>query len=96
MFIANIFDGLSAEFNEEKNHVDIFHFEDASNVQKAGSVLEVRFPRIVTYHCDKHVMVLWFSSLAEIWEFKVCFLCVLFMFPFCFLTTTVLFFRNLF
>ena len=40
----------------EKNRVDIFYFDGASNVQKAGSLLEVRFPRTVTYHDGEHVV----------------------------------------
>jgi len=54
--------------------VNVFYFDGASNVQKAGAVLEVRFPRTVTYHDGKHVVALWFSSLAKIPEIKVCFI----------------------
>ena len=44
LFIANIFSGLFLDFDVGKNRADIFYFDGASNVQKAGAVLEVRFP----------------------------------------------------
>ena len=57
---------------QRKKRVDIFYFDGASNVQEAGKVLGVKFPRIVTYHGGEHVVALWFSDLAKIPEIKVC------------------------
>ena len=47
LFIADVFTKLLLEFDAEKNRVDIFYFDGASNVQKAGEVLGVTFPRTV-------------------------------------------------
>ena len=60
LFIADVFNGLLLDFDAEKNCVDLFYFDSASNVQKAGTLLEVRFPRTVPYHGDEHVVALWF------------------------------------
>ena len=81
LFIAGVFSGLLLDFDAEANCVDIFYFDGALNVQKAGAVVEARFPRTVTYHGGKHSVALWFSDLAKIPEIKVCFL---FMFQFIF------------
>ena len=56
----------------QRNHVDIFYFDGASNVQKAGDLLGVRFPRTVTHHGGEHVVALWFSDLVKIPVIKVC------------------------
>ena len=55
---------------------DVFYFDDASNVQKAGAVIEVWFPWTATYHGDEHAVALWFSDLAKVPEIKVCFFIV--------------------
>ena len=39
LFIADVFSGLLLNFNAEKNRVDIFYFNGASNMQKAGTLL---------------------------------------------------------
>ena len=71
LFIADVFTKLLLDFDREKNRVDIFYFDGASNVQKADDLLGVRFPRTVTYHGGEHVVALWFSDLAKIPEIKV-------------------------
>ena len=45
--------------------MDIFYFDGASNVQKAGELHRVKFPRTVTYHGGEHAVTLWFSDLAS-------------------------------
>ena len=82
LFSSDVFSNFLLEFNAEANRVDVFYFDGASNVQKAGKLLGVKFPRIVTYHGGEHVVALWFSDLAKIPEIKVCF--TLFLL-FCFL-----------
>ena len=62
---------------QRKKRVDIFYFDGASNVQKAGEVLGVNFPWTVTYHGREHAVALWFSDLAKILEIKVCLTLVL-------------------
>ena len=82
MFIANVFSALLLEFDAEANCEGIFYFDGASNIQKAGAVLEVRFPWTVTYHGGEHAVALWISDLAKILDIKVCFyLCFNFFFP---------------
>ena len=39
LFIADVFTKLLLEFDAEKNRVDIFYFDGASNVQNADEVL---------------------------------------------------------
>ena len=78
LFIAHVFTKLLLEFDaEKKKRVDIFYFDGASNVQKAGKCLGVKFPRTVTYHGGEHAVALWFSDLAKIPEIKVCLTLVL-------------------
>ena len=72
LFIADVFTKLLLRFDAEKNRVNIFYFDGTSNVQKAGEVLGVKFPRTVMYHGGDHVMALWFLDLAKILEIKVC------------------------
>ena len=74
LYIADFVGGLLGEYDAEKNRVDIFYFDGASNVQKAGAVLAVRYPRTMTYHGGEHVVALWFTSLAKIPAIKVCFI----------------------
>ena len=58
LFIADFFSGLLTQYNTEKNRVDSFYFDGASNVQKAGKILKVQYPRAVTYHGGEHVVAL--------------------------------------
>ena len=37
----------------------------------AGTVFEVNFPRIMTFHNGEHVVSLWFSDLVNISAIKV-------------------------
>ena len=68
LFIADVFTKLLLEFDAEKNRMDIFYFDGASNAQKADEVLGVKFPRTVMYHSGEHIVALWFSDLAKILE----------------------------
>lgn len=45
--------------------VDIVIFDGASNVQKAGKILEIRFPRSTCLHGSEHVVSLFFSDVAK-------------------------------
>ena len=75
VFISDIFMGIVQEYDDDGSRVDIFYFDGASNVKKAGEVLEVKFPQMFAYHGGEHVVALWFTSLAQIPEIKVCFFC---------------------
>ena len=68
---------IVAKLDKQRNRVDIVYFDGASNVQKAGEVLEVTFPGTVAYHGGEHVIALWFTLLAQIPEIKVCIFVIL-------------------
>jgi hypothetical protein len=51
---------------------DVFYFDGASNVQKAGEVLMARFPCSFCFHGGQHFVSLFFSSIAKIKPVKVC------------------------
>jgi hypothetical protein len=58
-------------FDPTKEMTDVFYFDGASNVQKAGQVLEVIFPRTYCFHGGKHVVSLFFDDLAKLAPIKV-------------------------
>jgi hypothetical protein len=74
-YIANMFEEKVMEYNSLKICTDVFYFDGASKVQKAGEVLMARFPHSFSFHRGEHVVSLFFSSIAKIKPIKVC--CVL-------------------
>ena len=84
VFISDIFMGIVSEYDENSNHVDLFYFDGALNVKKAGEVLEVKYLRTFAYHSGEHVVALWFTSLAQIPETKVCFFVMFSVLFYCF------------
>ena len=72
IFISDIFKGVVQDYDEDGTLVDLFYFDGASNVEKAGKILMVKFPRTFAYHGGEHVVALWFTSLARIPAIKVC------------------------
>jgi hypothetical protein len=72
LYIANLFDQKVMEYDSLKTCNDVFYFDGASNVQKAGEVLMARFPCSFCFHRGKHVISLFFSSIAKIKPGKVC------------------------
>lgn len=48
------------------NCTDVVYFDGASNVQKAGKVLEAKNPRITVLHGAEHVISLFYKDLFEI------------------------------
>jgi hypothetical protein len=71
LYIANLFDQKVMEYDTLKTCTDVFYFDRASNVQKAGEVV-ARFPCSFCFHGGKHVVSLFFSSIAKIKPVKVC------------------------
>ena len=71
-YIANMFEEKVMEYNSLKRCTDVFYFDGASNVQKAGEVLMARFPCSFCFHGGEHVVSLVFSSIAKIKLVKVC------------------------
>ena len=55
----------------KENTVDLVIFDGASNVQKAGVILEVHFPRLTVLHGAEHVISLFYQDLFEMPEFDV-------------------------
>jgi hypothetical protein len=72
LYIADLFDEKVMEYNPLKTCTDVFYFDGASNVQKAGEVLMARFPRSFCFHGGEHVVSLFFSSIAKMKPVKVC------------------------
>jgi hypothetical protein len=71
-YIAHLFEEKVMEYNLLKTCTDVFYFDGASNVQKAREVLMARFPCTFCFHVGKHVVSLFFSSIAKIKPVKVC------------------------
>ena len=72
LYIADLFDEKVMEYNPLKTCTDVFYIDGVSNVQKAGEVLMARFPCSFCFHRGKHVVSLFFSSIAKIKPVKVC------------------------
>lgn len=70
-YIALVFSELVEEYDPPHTDTDIFYFDRASNVQKAGTVLEARYPRTTTLHREEHAIALWFTKIAKILAIKV-------------------------
>ena len=49
------------KYDPSQMYSDIFFFDGASNVAKAGKVLEAKFPRAYALHGGEHVVSLFFS-----------------------------------
>ena len=54
-----------------KDRIDLFIVDGASNVQKAGQVVEVVFPRASVLHGAEHCLSLFFTDVAKIPSIKV-------------------------
>ena len=70
-FIAELFEVKVLEYDPQLLCTDVFYFDGASNVQKAGEILMAKFPRSFCFHGGEHVMSLFFSSIAKIKPVKV-------------------------
>ena len=70
-FIAELFDLKVLEYDPQLLCADVFYFDGASNVQKAGEILMAKFPRSFCFHGGEHVVSVFFSSIAKIKPVKV-------------------------
>jgi len=77
-YIADIFEDKVEEYDPNHTLTDLFYFDGASNVQKAGQVLMAKYPRSFCYHGGEHVVSLFFTSLSKIKPIKVCILLALY------------------
>ena len=53
------------KYDPTKLYTDIFFFGGASNVAKAGKVLEAKFPGVYALHGGEHVVSLFFDDLSK-------------------------------
>jgi hypothetical protein len=70
-YIARLFEEEVYKFDPTGTFTDVFFFDGASNVQKAGQILMAKFPRTFCFHGGEHVVSLFFSSIAKIGPIKV-------------------------
>ena len=71
-YISGIFEEKVMEYDPNMSLTDVFFFDGASNVQKAGQVLKAKFPRTFCFHGGEHVVSLFFTDIARIEPVKVC------------------------
>ena len=71
VYVASLFEEKVAEFDPTNQFTDVFFFDGASNVQKAGDILMAKFPCSFCFHGGEHVVSLFFSSIAKIKPIKV-------------------------
>lgn len=73
-YIAGLFEGTCHKFDPDNamGLIDIFAFDGASNVQKAGDILNVKYPTSHTIHGVEHVFSLFFDDCAKLKPIKVC------------------------
>ena len=64
-FIAGLQEGIVSEYDPTKIFTDIFFFDGAANVAKAGKVLEAKYPRSYALHGGEHVISLFFDDLSK-------------------------------
>ena len=72
VYVASLFEEKVGEFDPQNQLTDVFFFDGASNVQKAGEVLMAKYPRSFSFHGGEHVVSLFFSSIAKLKPIKVC------------------------
>jgi hypothetical protein len=69
-YIAGLFKPHIEEFEKvKKDCVDCAFFDGASNVQKAGEIMEAKYPRITVMHGAEHVVSLFYADIFKIPEF---------------------------
>jgi hypothetical protein len=71
-FIASLFDPWVVKLDPLSTRIDSVFFDGASNVQKAGRLLEAKYPRIHVQTCAAHAVSLFFSDLfKDMWQFRL-------------------------
>ena len=74
-FITSLFETRLSVLDKHKTLVDLFYFNGATNMQKAGRILSVKYSHAVCLHGAEHVVSLFFSDLATMRPFKMSLLC---------------------
>ncbi len=62
----NLFDQEVMEYSPLKTCTDVFYFDGASDVQKAGEMSMARFPCSFCLDRGKHVVSFFFSSIPKV------------------------------
>jgi hypothetical protein len=65
-FIAGLCLPHMTKIDPDKQFIDCVFFDGASNVQKAGVIMQVHYPRVVVLHGADHVVSLLFKDLSNI------------------------------
>jgi hypothetical protein len=65
-FIAGLFLPHMPKNDPDKQLIDCVFFDGASNVQKAGKIIQVHYPRAMVLHGVAHVVSLFFKDLSNI------------------------------
>ena len=69
-YIAFLFNQWIEKIDPEGKLVDLILFYGALNVQKGGQVTAAKYPRISVLHGAEHVVSLFFSDIAKVWQMK--------------------------
>jgi hypothetical protein len=71
-FIASLFEPWILKLDPNKSRIDCVFFDGASNVQLAGRLLAVSYPRIHVMTCAAHSVSLFFSDICKkLWQFRL-------------------------
>jgi hypothetical protein len=73
-YISEIFEEKVLEYDPKMSLTDVFFFDGAGNVQKAGQVLVAKFLRTFCFHGGEHVVSLFVTDIAKLEPVKVCYI----------------------
>jgi hypothetical protein len=65
-FIAGLFLPHMTKIDPDKQLIDCVFIDGASNVQNAGNIMQVHYPRVMVLHGAEHVVSLFFKDLSNI------------------------------
>ena len=70
-YIVGLFEPLMNIIDPAKKLFDLVAFDGASNIQKAGAILAIHFPRVTCIHGTEHGMALFFDDIFKMKELKL-------------------------
>ena len=70
-YISDLFEEQIVRFDKEKMFTDLVYFDGAANVQKAGRMLNAKYPRAYALTGGEHVISSFFSDLVKMGAIKV-------------------------
>jgi hypothetical protein len=65
-YVAGLFEDKVREYNTNNTLTNVFFFDKASNVQKAGEILAAKFPHSFYFHGREHVVLPSFHQLQKL------------------------------